>query len=61
MAGIRGVKNPLPKAGGKPTGMFSGRGSQKQDPTGGGFNPSMTATAMDMPRKKPVKRDNQIK
>ena len=31
MAGIRGVRNPFPKKGGKPTGMFSEKGRQKQD------------------------------
>lgn len=61
MAGIRGVKNPVPKSGGSPTGIFSTRGSQKNDPVGGGFKPNMTAKAMDMPRKGPVKRDNRIK
>lgn len=61
MAGVRGVKNPLPTRGDKPTGIFSTKGSQKNDPLGGGFKPGMTATAMDKPRKKPVKRDNRIK
>ena len=61
MAGIRGVRNPMPKKGGQPTGIFSTRGKQKQDPTGGGFKPGMTATAMDKPRKGPVKRDNGLK
>lgn len=61
MAGIRGVKNPVPMKGGKPTGIFSTRGSQKMDPLGSGFKPGMTATAMDKPRKGPVKRDNRLK
>ena len=61
MAGIRGVKNPLPKKGTAPTGIFSTKGRQKNDPVGSGFMPSMTATAMDKPRKGPVKRDNGLK
>lgn len=35
MAGIRGVRNPMPKKGKKPTGMFSSRGRQKQDGASG--------------------------
>jgi hypothetical protein len=35
--------------------MFSSKGSQKKDPTGGDFKPSMTAKAMDKPRKGPHK------
>ncbi len=31
MAGIRGKKNPMPKAGGSPTGIFSSKGRQKMD------------------------------
>lgn len=31
MAGVRGIRNPLPKKGGSPTGMFSSKGRQKQD------------------------------
>ena len=61
MAGVRGVRNPYPTAGGKPTGIFSTRGSQKKDSVGDGFKPSMTAKAMDAPRKGPVKRDNGLK
>ena len=58
MSGVRGVKSAMPTKGDSPTGMFSGRGSQKKDPTGGGFKPNMTAKAMDKPRKGPVKRKN---
>jgi len=58
---IRGVRNPLPTAGDKPTGIFSTRGSQKKDPLGSGFKPDMTAKAMDKPRKGPVKRNNGLK
>lgn len=32
---IRGIRNPMPSKGGKPTGMFSSRGKQKVDPTSG--------------------------
>ena len=35
MAGIRGVRNPMPKRGKKPTGMFSSKGQQKQDGASG--------------------------
>jgi hypothetical protein len=61
MAGIRGVKSPIPKRGTAPTGIFSTKGSQKNDPLGKGFKPEMTATAMDKPRKGPVKRNNGLK
>lgn len=61
MAGVRGQKPYMPMAGGKPTGMFSSRGTQKKDPTSGGCKPNMTAKALDMPRKGPQKRDNRIK
>lgn len=60
MAGVRGIKNPMPKAGGKPTGMFSSRGKQKQDPIGGGFKPSLTGSNYRMDRKDPVKRNNRL-
>lgn len=33
MAGVRGAKNPMPSAGGKPTGIFSTNGKQKHDST----------------------------
>jgi hypothetical protein len=58
---IRGVKNPLPTKGGSPTGIFSTRGSQKNDPVGAGFRPELTAKSLDKPRKGPVKRDNKLK
>jgi hypothetical protein len=61
MAGIRGARNPMPKAGGKPTNIFSTTGKQKNPPLGSGFKPGMTATAMDKPRKGPVKRNNGLK
>ena len=61
MAGIRGVRNPMPKKGEKPMNIFSRTGSQKKDPLGSGFKPEMTATALDQPRKGPVKRDNGLK
>ena len=35
MAGVRGVRNPIPSRGKKPTGMFSSRGQQKQDGASG--------------------------
>lgn len=35
MAGIRGVRSAIPKRGKKPTGIFSTRGSQKQDGASG--------------------------
>jgi hypothetical protein len=34
MAGIRGAQNPVPTKGKAPTGIFSTKGSQKQDPAG---------------------------
>lgn len=61
MAGIRGTKPYMPKEGKNPTGMFSKGGSQKKDPIGGDFKPSMTAVKYDKPRKGPQKRDNRIK
>lgn len=61
MAGIRGVKNPVPKSGSKPTGIFSTNGRQKKDPIGWGYKPSMTGAKYDKPRKGPQKRDNRLK
>jgi hypothetical protein len=55
MPSSSGTKNYMPTRGGAPTGMFSSKGSQKKDPTGGDFKPSMTAKAMDKPRKGPHK------
>ncbi len=43
MAGIRGVRSANPKAGGKPTGIFSTRGSQKQDGASGPEMPLLSA------------------
>lgn len=61
MVGVRGVKNPVPKSGGKPTGIFSTNGRQKKDPIGGDYKPAMTAKKFDKPRKGPQKRDNGLK
>lgn len=61
MAGIRGTRNPLPKKGGKAQNLFSGNGKQSNPPLGDGFKPNLTATAMDKPRVKPVKRNNGLK
>lgn len=58
---IRGPKSAMPKKGGKPTNIFSTAGRQKNPPLGDNFRPGMTATAMDKPRKGPVKRDNGLK
>lgn len=59
MSGIRGKRNPMPKKGMAPTGIFSTRGSQKKDPTGPMAN--LTGNNADKARKDPVKRDNRIK
>jgi len=58
MAGIRGVKNPMPKKGGQPTGIFSSRGSQKRDPLVGdqSKHAKFTATNFDQERKGPASR-----
>lgn len=58
MAGIRGVKNPYPKTGEYPTGMFSSKGSQKRDPLVGDQkkHAGMTGAKLDKPRKGPTKR-----
>lgn len=45
MAGVRGAKNPVPTKGGKPTGMFSSKGKQKND--GGGGHKDVLAYAKD--------------
>lgn len=60
MAGIRGVRNPVPQSGSKPTGIFSTSGSQKMDKRTA-KHAGMTATAFKTPRKDPVKRDNRLK
>lgn len=60
MARIRPPKNPMPSAGGKPTGIFSTRGRQKSDPCTSKYK-GMTGNNFDDARVKPVKRDNRIK
>ena len=59
MAGIRGDRPFMPRSGMKPTGIFSTNGRQKRDRAGP--NASMTAKAMDMPRKGPKKRNNMLR
>ena len=63
MAGIRGVRNPKPKKGGAPTGIFSTGGSQKKDALRGSqkSNASMTASEYRGPKVNPKRRDNKIR
>jgi hypothetical protein len=62
MAGVRGAKNPMPMAGGKPTGIFSSKGSQKSDSTAAQPHKGLMASAKDCCGKvMPTKRDNMLK
>jgi hypothetical protein len=61
MAKIRGVKNPMPKAGGKPTNIFSTNGRQKNPSLGSAYKPGMTGAKYRHTRKDPVARDNGLK
>lgn len=63
MAGVRGVKNPMPSKGGKPTGIFSSRGKQKMDSVAAQPEKGLMGYAKDCGHGKvaPVKRDNMIK
>lgn len=64
MAGVRGVKNPMPTKGGKPTGIFSSKGSQKNDSTADfGHKKLLNDNKYNGTddRCNPVKRDNMIK
>jgi len=60
MSGVRGIKTPLPMAGGTPTGMFSSKGSQKKDACTSAHK-SLTGNKGDKARTKPVKRNNGLK
>lgn len=60
MAGIRGVRNPVPKRGSAPTGIFSTKGSQKKDKNTFAHQ-NMTGSNYRGPKTDPVKRDNRIK
>ena len=63
MAGIRGVRNPMPSKGDSPTGIFSTKGKQKLDPLVGEQSKykKYTGSEYRMERKDPVKRDNGLK
>lgn len=63
MAGIRGVRNPMPMKGGKPTNIFSTNGKQKNPPLAASQkkNASMTASQFRGSKVDPVSRDNRIK
>lgn len=63
MAGVRGVRNPMPMRGGKPTGIFSTKGKQKVDPLAKvqQNNAKLTASQLRGPKINPKKRDNRIK
>lgn len=61
MAGIRGVKNPMPKKGGATQNLFSTEGKQKNPPLGDSYMPQYTGSNYRKPRKDPVKRDNGLK
>lgn len=59
MAGVRGVVNPMPKKGKSPTGIFSTRGSQKQDSAAAFANKYTQNYARSAEgRVAPVKRNN---
>jgi len=61
MAGVRGVKNPMPKKGDKPTGIFSTRGSQKMDPCTAPGKATMTYANNAGDKVAPVARNNMLK
>lgn len=63
MAKIRGSRDPMPTKGGSPTGIFSSRGRQKNDPLVGSqkSHQGMTAANYRHPKVDPVTRDNRIK
>jgi hypothetical protein len=62
MAGIRGVVNPMPKAGKAPSGIFSTRGSQKMDSTSSFKYKDVQKAAVCCGEKvTPKPRDNRIK
>lgn len=62
MAGIRGVKNPMPMKGEKPSGIFSCNGSQKSDSVASQPHKDLMSYAKGAGKKvAPVKRDNMLK
>ena len=62
MAKVRGVENPMPSKGGKPTGIFSTRGRQKSDSVAAQPEKGLLRYAKDCCDKvAPVKRDNMLK
>lgn len=63
MAGTRGVRNPVPQRGSKPTGIFSTRGSQKKDSLSGKQSEyaKFTGSEYRKERVNPKKRDNGLK
>ena len=63
MAGVRGVRNPMPSKGGKPTGIFSTNGSQKKDPLNAPQSEykKYTASEYRMEKVDPKPRDNGLK
>ena len=63
MAGIRGVKNPMPKKGKAPTNIFSRTGSQKKDTLSAKQAECSKYTGANYrePRIDPVKRNNGLK
>jgi len=63
MAGIRGVRNPIPQSGSSPQGIFSSKGSQKKDSLSAEQQKyaKYTGSNYRMERKDPVKRDNGLK
>jgi hypothetical protein len=62
MAGIRGIKNPMPSKGDKPTGIFSTRGRQKNDSVAAQPSKGLKDYAKECCGKvNPVKRDNMLK
>ena len=58
MARIRPPKNPMPSAGGAPTGIFSTRGSQKKDPVESKYK-HMTGNNFDEKRVMPKSRGSK--
>jgi hypothetical protein len=63
MAGVRGIKSPMPSKGSAPTGIFSSRGAQKMDSVAAQPEKGLMKYAKDCGHGKvgPVKRDNMLK
>ena len=58
---IRGSRSAMPKPGGKPTGIFSSKGKQKQDGMGGPYKDVMNYALGSSTRSQPGAANDQGK